>query len=368
MAEKSPVKSRVAGWAFGGFFLLIWGGLTLAADAFIAYGMVRQVLAYRYATTDGTIRKSDVIISRDSDGNSYRAEIEYDYFVGDVKYHGDTYRHGPASGEDFARRAVAENPVDARVRVYYDPSAPEEAILSRGIIGADLLIITFLTPFNLVLLVGVLTAYYNVFPRPAHAETGGVRVRDDGLVVRAFVPDHSAVFLFGAILFGVSFAMILLIAFTVGTDPTLSTMLAAWALTFFIAGFFAFPRYYRELSGQADLVIDRFGHRLTLPVTYGRKASNVLTFDDIGSFSIKDECKVDSDGDATHTYHVILHSSSLSPGSHCIWVSSDHDKAKRFLTWLRTTIGVAPDVQPRKSRNAEEPANYANGRERSEAG
>jgi hypothetical protein len=201
----------------------------------------------------------------------------------------------------------------------------------------------FLTPFNGVALVCVLAIYYSLYPRPALEESGGVPVRDNGVELRAYVPDHSAVFVFCLALCLSCFGMIFVVTLTVGSQPPLATMFAAWGACLAIALWFAAPRFFRERWGLCDLVIDRFGERVTLPLTHGRKEPRALNFDAIKSVRIKDECKVDSEGDATHLYQVLLREAGEEGTEHCVWQNAEQAKAKQFANWLRSALGKSVD-------------------------
>jgi len=109
-------------------------------------------------------------------------------------------------------------------------------------------------------------------------------------------------------------------------------------------------RYLRNWLGLSDLIIDRFGQRLTLPVTFGRKAPLTLGFADVKKITIKEERTVDSEGAASYTYAVIVKQHRVS-GEERILLQSERERAELFLTWLRKTMGIAPDVQPAKKKN-----------------
>lgn len=340
---QGPWFTKFAAGAVGVVFVLFWSALTGVGDVVIAYDIARQCATYGYASTEGTITRSEITEHSDSDGGvKHRLLVEYDYLVGDHKFHGDQLRFQSDNGRDDARELKARFQVDSRHPVHYSAGDPSRAVLLCGLEGRDLFLPMFMMPFNIVMIVGWLAIYYTWFPRPAYAETGGVRVRDDGLEIRAFVPDNSSMFVFGVALFGTSVAMVFIVGFMTGFDPSLEVMIGVWGLIFAVAIWFAAPRFYRERTGLSDLVIDRFGKRLTLPVTHGRKQPREVPFAAIESITMKDVCKVDSDGDATHTYHVLLREQS-SNDNDCVWVASEEAKAKQFLTWFRNEIGIFPD-------------------------
>lgn len=343
-------------WTFAGVFILFWSGITLTADGMLLYSIGKQFWSYTYPTTEGTILKCEVTSDSDGEGTTYDLEIEYQYVVHGQVYHGDKYRHQSVKTQgDWCTPIAKQYPVDSRRPVFYDSGRPDQAVLLRGIEGVDLYILLFLTPFNLIMLAGWLVAYYSLFPRPALAETGGVRVRDDGVTVRAFVPDQSAIFVAAAVLGAASFVMIFLVGCLTGMRPTMPVMFGAWGVILGLAIWFGGQRYVRDRTGLSDLIIDHCNQRLTLPITHGRRELHDVLFSAVDKITVKEERKVDSEGDATYVYALLLAERGDSATEHRIYDSSEKDKAHRFLTWLRTTIGMAPDVQPStKRRNKRE--------------
>lgn len=339
------------GSAIGGVFILFWSAITLTADSMLLYSIGQQLWSYTYAATEGTIFESEVTSDSDGDGTTYDLEIQYQYVVDGRVYHGDKYRHQAVKTQgDWCTPIAKQYPVDSRRPVFYDPRRPDKAVLLRGIEGVDLYILLFLTPFNMIMLAGWLVAYYSLFPRPALAETGGVRVRDDGVTVRAFVPDQSAIFIAAAVVGAASFVMIFLVGCLTGMRPTMPVMIGAWGVIFGLAIWFGGQRYVRDRAGLSDLIIDRIHERLTLPATHGRRELHDVLFSAVDKLTVKEERKVDSEGDATYVYAVLLKERGDSATEHRLYDSSEKDKAHRFLTWLRTTIGMAADVQPATKR------------------
>ncbi len=361
----SPVKPRrtwtelaslAMGSVVGGVFILFWSSITLGFDGVLLYGIGMQLWSYTYAETEGTILKSDVDSDSSGDDTTYDLDINYQYVVDGRVFRGDKYRHQSVNTQgDWATPIAKQFPVDSRRSVFYNRARPDQAVLLRGIEGADLYLALFLTPFNMIMLAGWAVAYYTVFPRPKLAETGGVRVRDDGVTVRAFVPDQSALFVAALAIGGTSFVMIFLVGCLTGMRPTMPVMIGAWGVILGTAIWFGGQRYARDRAGHSDLVIDRFGQRLTLPVTHGRKEPLDVPFSAVERITVKEERKIDSEGDATYVYAVMLRERGHSATEQRIFDSSEQDKAQQFLTWFRTTLGVAPDVQPsakkRKKRN-----------------
>ncbi len=345
--------SKGLGLLVGGVFMLFWSGLTLLADGAMLSAAAWQIWSYTYAATDGIILKNDVITDSSGDDTSYDLDLSYEYRVAGQKYTGTKYRHSTVKTQGNWCQAIVERfPADSRRTVYYDPTQPERAVLLRGIEGLDLYILMFLTPFNLVMLTGWAMAYRAIRPASKHEDTGGVPVRDDGVELRAFVPDHGALFVAALTLGGMSFAMIFLVGCLTGMRPTLPVMLGVWAVilgtTFWLGG----RRFVRNWLGLSDLIIDRFGQRLTLPATFGRKAPLTLGFGDVKKITITEERTVDSEGAASYQYAVLVKQRRVDTDER-ILLQSERERAELFVTWLRTTMGIAPDLQPAKKKRKE---------------
>ncbi len=111
-----------------------------------------------WPTTSGQIIYSDVRESRDNEGTtSYYADIEFTYVVGDQRYTADKVSFGEY-GSGTRRHAadiVARYPQGMAVTVYYDPTAPETAVLEPGVTWSSYLVLiigmTFVC-FSLIML------------------------------------------------------------------------------------------------------------------------------------------------------------------------------------------------------------------------
>ncbi len=345
----SGCLGKGVGWLFGGFFILFWSSITLLFDGMMLSAAAMQLWSYTYAATQGTVLRSEIKSEHDDDGTSYDLDLRYQYHVGGEVFTGDRYRFGSVKTPGkWCEPIAAQYPVDGRCTVYYDAANPGRSLLKRGIEGIDLFMLLFLTPFNLVMLVGWGVAYRAVRPAAKYEETGGVPVSDDGVEIRAFVPDNSALFVSLLAIGAVSFVMIFVVGFPTGMRPTLSVMIGVWGVVLGAAVWFGGQRFARDWAGLSDLVIDRFGQRLTLPATHGRKRPRTISFADVERITIQEERKVDSEGDATYVYAIQLRECGEPATEHRIFDRSDRDRAELFLTWLRQTMGVAPDVRPGK--------------------
>lgn len=136
---------------------MVCGGLGLLA--FFIAGVVSLVLGIRnrrkgaesenWPVTDGIITKTWVSesTSTDEDGwntYSYTPEVEYQYQLGANTFTSKKISFGSTRSYGQRRKAQKEleaYPINGRVRVYYNPNNPSEAILIRGKKGTMLGII-----------------------------------------------------------------------------------------------------------------------------------------------------------------------------------------------------------------------------------
>jgi hypothetical protein len=345
-----PAFSQLAAGTFRVGFVFFWSVCTLFFDFWVGRDIVMQLPTYRYAATNGTITKSEVTEHAGArGGTTFAFHVKYDYLVGDDQYSGEWYRYEISVTRNDAKELARRIKVGSRHAVYYDPGDPSQAVLLRGLEGRDFFLVMFLTPFNQVMIVGWLSMCHRRFPQPQHAETGGVAVRDDGMEMRVFLPDHSATFVLSFAVVSMCILMTFVVGFSTGFTPSLGLMLVVWGAILAVGLVFAAPRFYRNWRGWSDLVIDRFGKRLTLPATFGRRRPREVEYAAIESIRMQELRRADSEGDVTYDYRVVVRERN-DDEDHCIWLTGDQANARRFLTWLRRTIGIAADVQPKKPK------------------
>jgi hypothetical protein len=122
---------RVLPWGFvlaGGVYLVIALRNVARAKASADWPSVR-----------GIIRQAEVRRETDRKGLRYfGAQIVYDYEINGLVYTSSKVSFGDYSSGNpaHADEIVAQYPVGAQVRVYYDPAAPRVAVLETGIRGA----------------------------------------------------------------------------------------------------------------------------------------------------------------------------------------------------------------------------------------
>lgn len=134
--------------------MCIWMPVTLVFDVIVGYSVFQQCWAYTFAETTGTVISSGVVTS----GDSHTLVVLYRYSLNDREYIGGRYCYGMMGvGDGSWRRVQAGLPPGAAVTVYYNPTDPKDATLTHGPHGTHLFLGNFLVPFNMVVLVVVVS-------------------------------------------------------------------------------------------------------------------------------------------------------------------------------------------------------------------
>ncbi len=88
-----------------------------------------------WPSTPGTVLSSKVVKQGGRGSHFYEVLATYDYEVAGLVHHGNRigfYREGNFEDASDANAFVAHYKPGARVDVYYDPGAPDDAVLVRG--------------------------------------------------------------------------------------------------------------------------------------------------------------------------------------------------------------------------------------------
>jgi len=133
-------------------WVLRWSDMTLTFDGIIVRGILQQLQSRVYERTAGLVTKSGVDVHSDSDGVSYRIDLEYSYEVDGVGYQNDRYRYGfEMFGRRDVRQIVARHSVDSMVDVFYDPAEPQDTLFALEISWIDFFTPLLMLPFNLIM-------------------------------------------------------------------------------------------------------------------------------------------------------------------------------------------------------------------------
>lgn len=323
-------------------FGLFWSGITLMFDGFTLVPAARQVLAQRFATTQGTVLSSEVTNHDSDEGTTHGVRIMYSYTVVGREYTGDRFRYDKSSSSDsaWARQAVKEHPVGSTTTVYYDPRAPENAVLRPGLAGSDLFMAMFMTPFNAVM-VGFWWFGWSRLRRRWHKPgAGGVKVWTDLRHTRVRLNRVSPLVAVLATVSLLAFVSVFVVAFGFGGfHPSFRVMQIAWAVIL-ICGLGAGCWHWQDLrAGKYDLILDELNGTLQLPRTCGRKAVQTLPTATVQHVAVETVEKRDRDGDPTYTYIPTLQLNPPPGQTEKLIEWHDAEQARDFATWLNEKLG-----------------------------
>ena len=145
-----------------------------AMDFLLFRPIFGQAATSGWPSTPGQLTAVDYV-RKESTGtrasSTYRLKLAYTYRVGSQDFTGD--RHSLSSfgtsGQEWYRDFVETHPVGTKVSVYYNPDAPKEAVLEKGLQGADLSILLVAGLFNGALFFGWVTTLGDALPRKLQA-------------------------------------------------------------------------------------------------------------------------------------------------------------------------------------------------------
>ncbi|HEX3998617.1 MAG TPA: DUF3592 domain-containing protein [Pirellulales bacterium] len=342
---KSPGTSAVAIGCLL-FFALFWSALTLTFDGFIASSMVRQIQATRYPKVSGRVTQSSVKSHRGSKGRMvYSANLKFAYQVAGKTYQGHQYRYGTWANSDgnAARQTVAAYPVGRTVDVFYAPDDPSNAILKPGIEGADLFLITFMAPFNLIMLGIWFGAIQGIYRRYVPAIAGGAKITDDGYSTRIRFSQLPPLAIGLATMALLCFVGIFPIVILKGANPPLEMMYAVWALIASAGLIVTLLAWMKQARGDGDLVIDEVRQQITLPANWGRSEAVAIPTRDARAIQIDKIAKRGAKGSTYFCYAPILvcvgRSGSERREKLTEW--QNQSNAEALAAWLRERLRIA---------------------------
>jgi hypothetical protein len=207
-----------------GVLFCFWSALILTADGFVGWGIWHQFASRNYPAVSGEITHSELTRDHGSKGGTtYGVDIRYSYAIDGRSFDGTRYRYnaGASSDSTWARKAVASHPVGASIQVFYNPQNPQDALLSPGVDGADLMLVLFLMSFNLItlgLFTGLGVWFRGLIFKPV---AGGVKIITDGPRTSVRLPEYGAIAWGLAVMGALSFLCIVVLVFSLGFHPPL---------------------------------------------------------------------------------------------------------------------------------------------------
>jgi hypothetical protein len=321
-------------------FGLFWTAIVCVVDFAAGYGVVNGLRAEGFASTTGAITRSEVTEHSGRRGKrTYGIDIRYSYSVNGRTFEGDTYRYSnsnmSSSDKDWAHEAVRAHPAGGPVTVHYDAANPGDSVLKPGIEGADLFVLMFLTPFNVVMLAmwrfggEWLWHWWNgTKPKLVSWSPAG-----NGLRVRMSTATalEGGVAALGAAGFVVAFISV----FAFGFHMSVQLAVVLWAIVIGASVAAGLWMRRQELAGVYDLVIgDR---NVELPAMFDRKKRETVERRSIGGVAVKETERPGRRGSTT-VYEIIIQRRDGTSATIAEWY--DGARAEDLAAWLREKLGL----------------------------
>jgi hypothetical protein len=328
---------------FLGFFGVFWSAMTLSFDGTMFVPAAKQVVASHYYSTEGTVVSSQVTFDDDSEGGTTQGvDVRYTYRVGEREYTGTRYRYGNWNSTDsaWAHGVVAARPPGTKVRVFYKLGDPQDSVLATGLLGSDLFLFAFMTPFNAVMLLLWWTGWTQLRRSWFKPPAGGVKIITELRTTRARLTTWSPVGMALATTALLAFGSIFVVCpFGGGFHPSMSTMLVTWTAILCGGAVAGAWHAFRVLSGRYDLIIDELNGAIELPITQGRKSRCRLPFSSVQSVYVDRIQKPSGGGEqSSPKYAPTLNIQGATPATERLVEWFDAEKAGLFVEWLREKL------------------------------
>jgi hypothetical protein len=352
---------------------ILYTGFALVVDVFLFHAIPDQLRSTHFATTEGRILASKVTTNRSSsihDPRTYGVEVRYQYRVQGRRYESSQVRYGMQSdsSEGWARNTVSDNPVGAMRTVYYDPAAPDEAVLQTGIDPQENFLLFFVAPFNAFII--YVWAQVRIAARKVAAQ-GGAKIDETGSEIHIRFPRTKAIEKAFAAFVVAVIVMTVLIAVLDGWSPSFGLVTFAWvcALGSAMLGFVV--QWRDNARPQPDIILQLEAgtlRRLSAPreslegrptdYTTSMKVwrewqanrfvpvlvplENVLSVETVGQTPRKE------DQDPSWYFAVVVVAGSDGATKTAIPLAAwkKPEDAEEFAVWLRTKLGFAADAAP----------------------
>lgn len=340
---------QVAGIGCLLFCTVFWSGLTLTLDNMMGKATFQQVRALSHPTATGTIIFSEVEVSHDGDGVTYRPSIRYTYSVDGKQFAGNRYRYGQMGTNDrSAHRIVASYPVGMQVEVHHDPNDPADAVLRAGLEGADLFGLMFMLPFNLAMLVLWAAVCRALYYRTTEPLAGGAKVMEEGRCLRVRLSPGKPLLVGIGASGKLAFVLIFVIGFGFGFSPPLGVMLVAWGLIIGGGGAAGLYNQRKVARGDSDLILDDFRQSIVLPRTFGRREQVVIPLGSITSIEVERIEKRHSEGESIRHSYIPTVTFTDGDGAQCrekLIEWRDETSAEGLAEWLSERLRVKPSSE-----------------------
>lgn len=329
-------------------FLLVWtlgwtcivGGIDVQAGRCL----VRQLYSSTFRAAPGNVIESRVDRQCGRRGTTYRLVIAYSYQVKGRDYIGRQWNYTAlASSDHWAHKVARAHRPGTPIGVFFDPRNPSEAVIEPGLTGTEPLVLMFLIPFNLIM-VGSWALLIRCLRVDDWRTASGVRVTDDGHVLRVRLPQWSPLLTSAALLFIGCILAALLIALVSGCHPPLWFPAIVWVVILLTTAVICAVMLRQLRNGRSDLVLDRFRGSLELPATHGRKVKHIVATAQIVSIEAEVERRSGGKKSVSPNYFTTLgwvdDADTLHTARLMRWGTPT--EAEDFTAWLRQQVAAAP--------------------------
>ncbi len=319
-------------------FGLMWSAMVCVFVLDLAHEWILGHRSNHYAATPGTMLHSALTESSDEGSTSYGVEVAYEYTAGGTRHEGHDFRYGPLTNRSRAvvEGFVARFPQGTPVVVFYDPSAPERAVLRPGVSRQLYFGVPFMFPF---VMGALLWAAWGVrefrLECRGHPESG-LSTSTRGMATVVDLDGGEALIVAGSGAAVVS--VVLMIAGAIAgasNTPWLALLLLGLELTVFGVVFMLL----RRRAGR--LQVDKKGRQLTLRSSTGEQS---WTFAELRGLWVRPESGPIAAQKAAPSHAVALGLEGPE-GLHDVELRtwSRLERAERFRGWLAAQL---PDDLP----------------------
>jgi len=318
--------------------LVFWTALVGAADYYVFGTTARQYFSTHFQKTQCEITVSHVA------GHSLihaGIDVAYSYTVNKKEYRGTRYRYDDEYSSSVGGDVVRRLPLWSKHDVYYDPDNPADSVLAVGVEGADLMLILFSIPVNVVLLI-----LWNLIIGRLREDwqvplAGGVPIRRQNGRIRVWMGGVSAgaAALYG--LGGAAFAATFPVVVASGMAPGLAEMEYVLPAVFAVAAAAFGWTAARNASGKYDLWIDETTLALTLPQTCGRTEPITLAREELAGVCMQRRVSRLSSGSYYSYLPALRRKDPAAPRREMLspWGWTEQ-KAAAFSQWLSNQLGL----------------------------
>jgi len=179
---------------------------------------------------------------------------------------------------------VRDFPAGSERVCYFDPENPERAVLAPGIHGSDIVMLMFLTPFNIIAAFFVSMPFF-MWRNKRRPEFVEPRVADrlHGREAFSMKTYHPAVTFFAMLLL-TSFLGVFAVMIPSGFHPSFTRVGTIWGMAFAISAGVAIRLQRKLKAGRYDLVMDYNSRSVTVPALYKRNAAEVIPMAQVNQF------------------------------------------------------------------------------------